>query len=194
MCQGKLEDCAMKKIPLILILACICFITSFGIAYSSVDVLLKISGIEGESRIDGHENEIDVLSWSWQMSSTNTIENSLNRGDTLPPVINPVTVVKYVDKASPDLALSLLKGTTIDKAVLFVRKAGESPLDYLIITMDGVRIVNVYNGGESGQDRLHESVTMDFLKVCYQYTPQKEDGSADAPAQVCWDRETNSDY
>jgi type VI protein secretion system component Hcp len=30
----------------------------------AMDIILTVDGIEGESKIDGHENEIDVLAWN----------------------------------------------------------------------------------------------------------------------------------
>ena len=31
----------------------------------AVDILLEISGVDGESQIQGYEDKIDILSWSW---------------------------------------------------------------------------------------------------------------------------------
>jgi len=31
----------------------------------AVDMFLKIDGVEGESRDETHQKEIDILSWSW---------------------------------------------------------------------------------------------------------------------------------
>jgi type VI secretion system secreted protein Hcp len=35
-----------------------------------VDVFLKVDGINGESTDSRHRGEIDVLSWSWRMTSS----------------------------------------------------------------------------------------------------------------------------
>ena len=34
----------------------------------SYDIFLKIDGIDGESMDDKHKNEIEVLSWRWNMA------------------------------------------------------------------------------------------------------------------------------
>ena len=183
----------MKKTNTIIILACLCLVCTAGLAYSAVDIILKASGIDGESKIDGHEDEIDVLSWSWQISNPND-GLSVYGSDAYPPVIGPLTLTKYTDKASPEFAIKLLTNSVIDEAILTVRKAGKDALDYLTITMWAVRIVDLTNGGSGGEDRLVETVSLDFMKVCYEYTPQKEDGSADAALEKCWDIAANIQY
>ena len=143
-------------------------------AYSTFEVLLNIAGIQGESVIQDHEGEIDVLAWSWEVSNQG--------GGVGKAIVGPLTVTKYVDKASPLLILATLKGSIFSEAILIVRKTGKDALDYLKITMSGVRVTNVSNGGESGENSLTESVTLVFSKVCYEYISQKE---------RCWDIKKN---
>jgi type VI secretion system secreted protein Hcp len=102
-----------------------------------------------------------------------------------------LSVTKYIDKSSAHLVLAVLNGTPFKEATLTVRKAGESPVNYLKITISPVLVTNVSPGGSGGEDRLTESVTLNFAKVCYTYTPQKEDGSADAEIRRCFNIEAN---
>jgi type VI secretion system secreted protein Hcp len=76
---------------------------------------------------------------------------------------------------------------------LTVRKAGENPLDYLAITMLPVMVTSVSTGGSGGEDRLTENITLNFSKVKVSYTPQKEDGSADAVLDLIWNIEKNKE-
>ena len=39
----------------------------------AIDMTLKIDGADGESKIQRHENEIDVLAWSWGMSQSGSM-------------------------------------------------------------------------------------------------------------------------
>jgi type VI secretion system secreted protein Hcp len=59
------------------------------------------------------------------------------------------------------------------------------------ITLSPVLVTSVGIGGEGGQDRLTEIVTLNFSKVKFSYTPQKEDGSPDAAIDVTWNIEGN---
>jgi len=154
--------------------------------YSAVDVLLNLDGIPGESVIQDHEGEIDVLAWSWEISNQGS-----GMGRAGKAIVGPLTVTKYIDKASVSLIRATLEGSFFFKATLVVRKAGKDALDFLKITMSDGRVTNVSNGGVSGDGRLTETVTLVFSKVCYEYTPQKKDGFADARIETCWDIEKN---
>jgi len=176
----------MKKITVILFLVCICFFFNSSLAYSEVDTFLRIEGIRGESIDDEHREWIDVLAWSWQMSLPN-----LNLGVGAKAIVRPLIVKKYIDKASPHISLTLLKGEVKSEAILVAQKSGEKPFEFLRITMSPVWFVNVSPGGTSGEDRFTESVALAFSKVCYAYTPQKVDGSPDATIERCFNIEQN---
>jgi type VI secretion system secreted protein Hcp len=82
-------------------------------------------------------------------------------------------------------------GKHVKEATLTVRKAGESPLEYIKVKMSDCLVSGVTTGGSGGEDRLTENVTLNFAKVEVEYTPQKEDGSGDAPATMGWDISKN---
>ena len=92
------------------------------------------------------------------------------------------------------LSIILLNNSIIDEAILTVRKAGKDAADYLKVKMWAVRVVDLTNGGSGGEDRLVETVALDFSRVCYEYIPQKNDGSADASIEKCWDISANVPY
>ena len=74
-----------------------------------------------------------------------------------------------------------------------VRKAGEKPVEYLKITMEQVLISSVSTGGSGGEDRLTENVSLNFAKFKFEYTPQKDDGSAGSAVEAHWNIATNSE-
>jgi len=115
------------------------------------DMYLKIEGIDGESKDDGHAHEIDVMAWSWGMSQSGTMHGG-GGGGAGKVAIQDISFTKSVDKSSSNLMLACCKGTHIEEAVLTVRKAGGDPLEYLIITMKGVLVSSVSSGGsEQGE-------------------------------------------
>jgi len=179
----------MKKILVLLFLVCIYFFCNSSLAYSEVDAFLKIDGIDGESTVAGHEDEIDILAWSWQMSAP-----SLNLGAGAGrAIVRPLIVTKYTDKSSPHISLALLNGSHIPNATITVKKSGVNNFDYARIKMTNVQVVNLSPDYNSGT-RLLESVALAFSKVCYEYIPQKEDGSSDASIEKCWDLEANKEF
>src|SRR5207245_9055986 len=129
----------------------------------AVDMFIKIDGIKGESADDKHKEEIDVLSWSWGMSQAGSARMGDGAGAGKVNV-NDLSFTKYIDVASPDLYLSCCNGKHLKDAKLVVRKAGENPLEYLIVTMEDVLVSSVSNGGSGGEDKLTEHVTLNFAR------------------------------
>ncbi len=156
----------------------------------AVDMFLKIEGIDGESVDDSHADEVDILAWSWGMSQSGTTHMGPGAGSGKVNV-QDVSVTKYVDSASHALMKSACKGTHIPEVVLTVRKAGDSPLEYIIITMEDVIVSSVSTGGSGGEERLTENVTLNFAKVYYKYTPQDKTGAGGAEKECNWDIAAN---
>jgi type VI secretion system secreted protein Hcp len=77
-------------------------------------------------------------------------------------------------------------GKHIPEAKLTVRKAGENPLEYLIVTMSECMITAVSTGGSGGEDRLTENVTINFAQVKVNYVEQTPTGAAGAKPQMGW--------
>lgn len=156
----------------------------------AVDFLLKIEGVDGESQIKDHDKEIDILGWNWGMDQSGTMHMG-GGGGAGKVNIHDVSLTKYVDKATPVLMKMCCNGKHIKEALLVTRKAGEQSLDYLKIKMSDVLVTSVTTGGSGGDDRLQESVTLNFAKVEVGYTPQKADGSGDAEISINWNIEKN---
>lgn len=145
----------------------------------AVDMFIKIGDIKGESVDDKHKDEIDVLAWSWGMSQTGTTHRGAGGGAGKVNV-QDLNITKYVDKSTPNLKDSCANGKHHKEALLVVRKAGETPLEYYKLKMTDVLISNVQIGGSSGDERITENVSLNFAKYELEYTPQKADGSGDA--------------
>lgn len=158
----------------------------------AVDITLKIDGVDGESKIDGHEGEIDVLAWSWGMSQSGSMHVG-GGGGSGKVNVQDISITKYVDKASTNLIRKCCDGAHLKEAILSVRKAGKNPIDYVTITISPVLVTSVSTGGSGGEDRLTENITLNFSEVTFSYTPQKEDGSADAAIDLTWNIETNKE-
>ena len=66
----------------------------------------------------------------------------------------------------------------IQKAVLTLRKAGKSPLEYLKVTIEQGRVTSltVDGGDTSGSADVVEKVSFSFDKIEIEYVPQGKDG------------------
>ncbi len=155
----------------------------------SVDILLKLSnGIKGESVIDGHEDEIDILAWSWGMVQSGTTHTATGGGGGK-VAVSDMNLTKYVDKSTPDLLKACTSGEHIDEGTLVVRKAGGAkPIDYLTIKMKKI-IVSSYNtGGQEGdRDRVQESLSFNFAWFEVEYQAQDDKGGKKGSSKAGWD-------
>jgi type VI secretion system secreted protein Hcp len=150
-------------------------------AVAAVDIFLKIADIKGESKDSKHSGEIDLLSWSWGVNGP-TVPDKQKAAQ--PACAEPLSVTKFVDRATPPLVTSAALNTTIPSATLTVRKAGETPIEFLVLNLAGVTVKSLATGGSTGEDRLTENVSLGFTSATITYTPQKADGSADTPVSA----------
>ncbi|MDH3351904.1 MAG: type VI secretion system tube protein Hcp [Gammaproteobacteria bacterium] len=158
----------------------------------AVDMFLKIDGeIEGESKDHKHKGEMDILAWSWGLSNSGSFHTG-GGGGSGKANFQDLSVTKWVDIASPVLQLFCSNGDQFKKATLCVRKAGKKPLEYIVITMEDVMVTSVSTGGSGGEDQLTENVTLNFAKVKFEYTSQKDDGGPDKKKNNYWDIRANA--
>lgn len=140
------------------------------------DAFLKLGDIKGESVADGHAGEIDVLSWSWGVSQTGTTHRGTGGGAGKANVTD-ISISKFLDAASPTLFLNCCTGKHFKEATLTVRKAGDKPLDYLVIKLSDIIITGVQIGGSAGSEEMTESLSLNFALFEYVVQPQDKTGA-----------------
>lgn len=150
------------------------------------DMSIKIGDVEGESVVNDHKGEIDVLSWGWGVTNSGSAHQGTGIGAGKANV-QDLSFTKYVDKATPHLLLAACSGRHHPQAVLTVRKAGgERPVEYLRITLTDLLVSSVASGGSAGEDRLTENVALNFARVEVTYTPQDARGQVGKPVTMSW--------
>jgi type VI secretion system secreted protein Hcp len=152
------------------------------------DMFLKIDGIDGESLDDKHRNEIHIHSYHFGAQNTGA---GLSNGAIAVGKVQDIHFTKHVDKSSPNLFINCCSGKSIPTAVLTVRKAGEKPQEYMIVTLSDV-IVSSYDhkGGDSDELPV-ENVSLTFSKIKYEYKPQAADGTLGATVTKTFDLKAN---
>ena len=156
----------------------------------AVDMFMKIKDIKGESQDQGHKDEIDVLAWSWGASQSGTTHMG-GGGGSGKVNVQDLSFTKYFDAASADLLLACCNGKHFDEATLTVRKAGQNPVEYIIVKMTEVIISSISTGGSGGEDRLTENVSLNFAQVGVDYTPQDKQGKAQTAKSMTWNIAAN---
>jgi type VI secretion system secreted protein Hcp len=92
--------------------------------------------------------------------------------------VQDISITKRIDKSSPNLIKFCCQGKHFDKAMLTVRKAGETPVEYFTIKMEDVLISSVQTGGSSGGDMLTEQLSLNFAAFEVVFTEQDAKGNA----------------
>ena len=159
----------------------------------AMDMFLKIDDLAGESQDKQHAGEIDVLAWSFGESNSSP-PHAGGGGGAGKVSVQDLSITKHTDKSSPALLLAGANGKHFRTARLTVRRAGDRPIDYLVVELSDVLVSSVSVGGSGGEDRLTENVTLHFEKFRYTYTPQKADGSADTAVSMGWDVAANKPF
>lgn len=157
------------------------------------DMFIKIEGIEGESGDDGHKNEIDVISWNWEVSQASNMHSG-GGGGAGKATVHDLEFLHALDKASPNLLKYCLTGKHIGEAVLTVRRAGGSPLEYLKITMNDIVVTKIRPAGASQDDsRINETVNLSFAKVKQEYVVQNAQGGSSGTVTASFDIKANKE-
>jgi len=134
------------------------------------DIILKIEGIPGESKLKGHEKEIDVHSVSWGLS--NNASNHMGGGGGSGKVqFQDIHFSKNFDASSHNIQMRCADGKHIPKAEIFFRKQGEGQKEYLTITLEQV-LISSFQGSNSG-----EQFSIAFAKFKFDYKEQDAKGS-----------------
>lgn len=159
--------------------------------HAASDYFLMLDGIKGESLDKTHRDAIEIQSFSFGVSNSGTLVSG-GGGGAGKATFSDISFLKNLDKASPLLYLHCAQGKHIPTATLFVRKAGERPLEYFVVKLTDVIVTSVQTSGSSGGGAPTESFSLNFRTIEFTYTPQKADGSPDIPVKSGWDIATNT--
>jgi type VI secretion system secreted protein Hcp len=141
---------------------------------ATVDYFLKIDGIQGESKADKHEDEIDIKSFSWGETQSGTF--AVGGGGGAGKVsMQDFHFTMPVNKASPALFLACAQGDHIKNAILTCRKAGKKQQEFLKFTLSNVLISSFQIGGTGGFVPT-DQISLNFAKIEVEYKEQDATG------------------
>jgi type VI secretion system secreted protein Hcp len=156
----------------------------------AADIFAKLGDIKGESLDDKHKDEIEVLSWSWGITTAGIVGSgtgaALGRSG-----FKDLSFTHKIDKASPLLMKACATGVHLKEATITHRKAGKGQQEFLVIKMNDV-IVTAMADSDSSAESV-ETVSLAFAKVNLEYKPQKPDGSLDAGIHFKYDLKANKE-
>jgi len=156
----------------------------------AADIFAKLGDIKGESIDSKHKDEVEVLSWSWGVSHAATGSPG-GGGASGKASFTDFNFSHHIDKASPVLMQACATGVHIKDATVTVRKAGKTPLDFLIIKMSDVLVTGVSMSVAGDGSATAENVALQFAKVDLEYKALKQDGTLDAGIHFKFDIQGN---
>lgn len=150
----------------------------------AVNAYLVIDGLPGPST--SKQNAIDILSFNFGASMTTSEDTGgglrAGRSD-----VSHVTVMKVLDKTSPDLFQHCTTGDFLSKVDLIYDKAmGDQQEDYFKLSMQDALITSIQLSGSN--ENPTESISFAFKKIQVCYNPEK-DGKLQGFVQKGFDTE-----
>lgn len=156
----------------------------------AVDMFLEIKEVPGESSKKGHEGQIDIESFSFGAIQSGSFAKGGAGGGAGKATFQDISIVKEVDKSSPKLFQACAAGTHFPAATIFVRKAGDKPLEYYKIELKDLIVSGIQNSGSSGGDNVMESITFNTASINFTYVEQDAKGGAGKTVTAGYDIRT----
>lgn len=139
----------------------------------AVNAYLIIKGVPGPST--SKTNAIDILSFSFGASQTAVIGAGSSGGEARSGRANlqDVSIMKVVDKTSPQLFEDCVLGTYLDEVdIVYDKPLGSTQEDYYKIHMEDALITSIQHSGSS--ENPVESLSFAFSKIKVSYNPEDD--------------------
>jgi type VI secretion system secreted protein Hcp len=154
----------------------------------AVDFFLKLDSIQGESVDDNHKDQISVTSFSWGGSQTTSVAGSGGSGAGKVNLID-LSIMKYLDKATPKLFQAMCKGTHVATGTLYGVKSGADGKPFLQIDFKELFITSIQTSGSS--EVPMESVSFSYNEIKIEYFQQDDKGTLTSTGAITYDLKAN---
>jgi type VI secretion system secreted protein Hcp len=154
----------------------------------AVDYYLNLDGIQGESKSKGHENEIQLLSFSWGASQVSSVKGTTGSGAGRVDLAD-FSFMKHLDKASTPLFGALCKGQHIAKGFLTAVKAGAGAKPFLKIDFKEIFVTSQQVSASS--EIPTESVSFTYNQITVEYSMQNDKGIVTTTGSTTYNMATN---
>jgi type VI secretion system secreted protein Hcp len=134
-------------------------------------ILLDLGGeVRGESSVPGHENKIELLSFSHGVAMQITGDLSGPERTSGRPLHQDMAVTKYLDASTPILNIGCCEGKVFPQVnIIFGSNDGGKVTELLRYTLGDVVISAVSVGG-GGPDRPVEALTLNYNKITWKFS------------------------
>lgn len=159
----------------------------------SVEIFLKLDGIDGESEKKGAEAWIEIFSFSNGASNPSSVAFGTGSGAGKVD-LSSLSLQKQLDKSSPKLFLNCCAGTHIAKGNMIVREAtgGDTTAIYYQYDMTEVFVDSISWGGAANGGKPSESLALSAKSLMITYWPQDAKGAVGNKIPAGWDVSKNA--
>jgi type VI secretion system secreted protein Hcp len=159
----------------------------------SVEIFLKLDGIDGESEKKSAEAWIEIFSFSNGASNPSSVAFGTGSGAGKVD-LSSLSLQKQLDKSSPKLFLNCCNGTHIKTGNLIVREAtgDDTTQIYYQYDMTEVFVDSISWGGAASGGKPSESLALSAKSLQITYWPQDATGKVGNKIVAGWDVSKNA--
>jgi type VI secretion system secreted protein Hcp len=154
----------------------------------AVDYFLKLDAIQGESEAKGHENEIQIMSWSWGASQVSSVSGTGGSGAGKAD-LSDFNIMANFDKSTPKFFKSICAGTHIKTGTMSAIKSGADSKPYLKVDFKELFVTSLQISGSSEIPAV--SISFSYNEIKIDYSTQNEQGNITSTGPVTWNTKTN---
>ncbi len=158
----------------------------------TIDMFLRVDGIDGESTDDKHARWIEVLSFDHGVSRAVPVEAASGGRTRRAAEFQNLQVVKALDRSTPDLSIRCANGKHIKSVELELCQGSGDRLRFMKYTLQDCIVTSVASSGTTdGSSPPVESVTFAYGIITWEYTPIDAKGRPGAALIRTWDVAAN---
>lgn len=152
---------------------------------TGLDFFFSVTGIEGSSTDAAHQDWIELLSFHWGVGRASSMD--------IASTFSEFVIYKMFDKSTPKLAEMCCSGEVLNEAVL---EAMDGPTKVMEIKLVNVVVTTMKQGSyiEPGDVLPSESISFNFEKIGWEYTPVNAQGAPLAIISGGWNLLTNEPW
>lgn len=136
----------------------------------SLFYVMNLSGIQGESAFEHHENQIEFSELIQEYEAPSELDKItlLDKSDIRPAIVcHGITIKKTYDKSTPNLLSFLTAGKQIDKGTIYCI----NPEKTAFLTIDLEQIVVRKMKIHFNADETYVEMNLSYAEINHTYTP-----------------------
>ncbi len=165
----------------------------------SLQMFIKIDGVEGGSKSYKYKGWSDVYSWNWGMTSNRKSSQKVDADKTS---FNELSIIKPIGIDSTDIRMLYARGSDIanvELSIIPVVAKREPQTKYVHINLEDVVIKSIVTGGGVEDNYFKEHITFLFDRINFEYSDSEGTGDAandnnNREHNFSWDVPANTDW